>query len=124
MKYVFAGNINNTGETGIVDIHTQTLLCLCNEEKAKIILKALIEKEEPKTPEKGAISTLIPCIDYTFATRLKSFVSDIQCGDQAGQEERDYIERVAIKLLEYQQKNVTDQWEIDYLERCHGNHNI
>ena len=61
----------------------------------------------------------MPCLDHTFATRLKSFVSDIQTNCQMGFEEREYIERVANKLLEYQKQNAVEQWEKDYLERCH-----
>jgi hypothetical protein len=67
----------------------------------------------------GVLADVMPCLDYTFATRLKSFVSDIQTNDQMGFEEREYIERVANKLLEYQKQNAVEQWEKDYLERCH-----
>lgn len=58
-------------------------------------------------------------MDHTFATRLKSFVSDIQTNDPMSFEEREYIERVANKLLAAQNQNATEQWEKDYLERCH-----
>lgn len=40
-KYVFARNINNMGRDGIIDPVNQTLLCLCYEEQAEILLKAL-----------------------------------------------------------------------------------
>lgn len=40
-KYFFARNINNTDDTGIVDVETTELLCLCDEENSKIILAAL-----------------------------------------------------------------------------------
>lgn len=67
----------------------------------------------------GVLAGAIPCLDHTFATRLKSFVSDIQTNDQMGFEEREYIEHVANELLEHQKKNATEQWEKDYLARCH-----
>lgn len=67
----------------------------------------------------GVLADVMPCLDYTFATRLKRFVSDIQTTDQMGFEEREYIERVANQLLEYQKQNAIEQWEKDYLERRH-----
>ena len=41
MRYIFAKNINNTGETGIVDLTTFKLLCICDEANSKILLEAL-----------------------------------------------------------------------------------
>lgn len=123
MKYAFATNINKTGTSGIVDVKTQTILCICTEETSKIILEAL-KSSNKQSSERGVLAQALPCIDFTFATRLKSFVSDIQCHDQPGYEEKNYIEKVANDLLEYQQKNASEQWETDYLERCHGNHKL
>lgn len=40
-NYMFALNINDSGESGIVDIYSQTVLCLCSEDNSKIILHAL-----------------------------------------------------------------------------------
>ena len=58
--------------------------------------------------------------DKTFATRLLSFVKDVKVNDQMSYEEKEYIERVATELLEHQMKTVTEQSEIEYLERCHN----
>jgi len=41
MNYVFARNINNTGETGIVDVDTLTIICLCTETHSETLLQAL-----------------------------------------------------------------------------------
>ncbi len=68
-------------------------------------------------PSDGVLASRISCIDYTFATRLKSFVSDVQVNDQMGEEEKEYIIRIADKLREEQTENATEQWEKDYLER-------
>jgi len=78
-----------------------------------------IDKSKLEAKGNGVLADVMPCLDYTFATRLKSFVSDIQTNCQMGFEEREYIERVANKLLEYQKQNAVEQWEKDYLERCH-----
>jgi DNA-dependent RNA polymerase auxiliary subunit epsilon len=32
--------------------------------------------------------------------------------------EKEYIERIANKLLDYQKQNAVEQWEKDYLDRC------
>lgn len=59
--------------------------------------------------------------NFTFATRFKSFVSDIKVNDPASYEELEYMQRVAQQLLEHQAETATDQNEIDYLKRCHPN---
>lgn len=68
---------------------------------------------------KVPISKAIPCLDITFATRLKNFISDIQVNCTAGSEEKAYIQIITDRLLEYQTNNAIEQHEIDYLERCH-----
>lgn len=68
----------------------------------------------------GILETKIPCLYYTFASRLKFFVSDVQTNCQMGNEEKEYIQKVANDLLEYQKQNAIEQWEKDYLQRCHG----
>ncbi len=57
--------------------------------------------------------------DYTFPTRLTSFVKDIQATCPMGEEEKEYMERVAAKLLQHQIETATDQNEVDYLTRLH-----
>lgn len=57
--------------------------------------------------------------DITFATRLLSFVKDIQVNDPCSADERDYIERVARHLLTHQAETAVDKDELDYLKRIH-----
>jgi len=40
-KWFFAKNINGTNGSGIINVSTQDLLCLCDEENANIILRSL-----------------------------------------------------------------------------------
>jgi hypothetical protein len=40
-EYQFARKINSTKNEGIIDLKSMTLLCICNEENARIILAAL-----------------------------------------------------------------------------------
>ena len=40
-KYHFVKKINGTDETGIMDIESQKLICLCTEENSELLLKAL-----------------------------------------------------------------------------------
>jgi hypothetical protein len=55
--------------------------------------------------------------DITFPTRLLSFVKDIKANCAMGNEELEYIQYTAKKMLNEQIKNATDPDEIDYLER-------
>lgn len=57
--------------------------------------------------------------DYTFATRLVSFLKDVQVNDPITEEELEYLQKVAHKLLSHQVNSCTDKSEIEYLERCH-----
>lgn len=57
--------------------------------------------------------------DTTFATRLNSFLKDIQVNDAMGEEELEYLQRVAKQLLLYQANTSTEKSERDYLHRCH-----
>lgn len=59
--------------------------------------------------------------DITFATRLKSLLSDIQTNDLASQEEVEYLRRVADKLLIVQIQTATNTDERAYLARVHQN---
>ena len=58
--------------------------------------------------------------DYTFATRLKSFVKNIEVNCCAGQEEKEYILRRCEEMLTHQRQNAIGQNEIDYLERTNN----
>lgn len=54
--------------------------------------------------------------DFTFATRLKHFLEDIEVCDAMGSEELDYFKHVADLLLEWQLKTCSDQSELDYFK--------
>ncbi len=56
-------------------------------------------------------------VDYTFPTRLLSFVKDIKANCAMGQEEKEYIERVARIMREQQKADAIEEWEINYLNR-------
>lgn len=72
---------------------------------------------EPERKSETVMVNVNPILDYTFATRLKSFVADVKTNCQAGEEEKMYFETMANELLEYQRVNAKEQWEKDYLER-------
>lgn len=55
--------------------------------------------------------------NYTFATRLRSFLKDITVNDAGSYEELEYFKYVANELLILQKNTATDRNEIDYLER-------
>ena len=56
--------------------------------------------------------------DKTFATRLKSFVSEVRVNDPCSFEEQEYLLNVAERLLKWQTKTVKkDSEEYKYLER-------
>jgi hypothetical protein len=59
--------------------------------------------------------------DKTFATRFVGFLKDIQINDVMGEEELDYMRRVAHLLLLHQANTSTDKGEKEYLHRCHPN---
>ena len=48
--WVFAENINQTNKGGIIESVKHELLCMCDEDKSKIILEALQCLEESKKP--------------------------------------------------------------------------
>jgi len=47
-KLMFATKINGTEETGIVDIKSQQIFCLCTKEVADEILKAFSNESRPE----------------------------------------------------------------------------
>ena len=55
--------------------------------------------------------------DRTFAIRLKAFVENVQVCDCAGEEEKEYFQMVANRLVKYQVETATDESEINYLKR-------
>lgn len=55
--------------------------------------------------------------DITFAIRLKSFIDKVDVCDCMGEEEKDYLQRVAASLIKYQVETATDTKEKDYLKR-------
>lgn len=54
--------------------------------------------------------------DKTFAVRLKLFIDGVNCCDCAGEEEKEYFQMVAIRLIKYQVETATDESEINYLK--------
>lgn len=55
--------------------------------------------------------------DTTFAIRLKLFIDNVDVYDCASEEEKEYIQRVAVKLIKYQVETATDEEEVNYLKR-------
>ena len=55
--------------------------------------------------------------DTTFAIRLKSFIDKVDVCDCASEEEKEYLRRVAVKLIKYQVETSTDEDEVNYLKR-------
>ena len=55
--------------------------------------------------------------DTTFAIRLKSFIDKVDVCDCASEEEKEYLQRVAAKLIKYQVETSTDEEEVNYLKR-------
>lgn len=41
MRYIFAKNVNKTKNNGIIDLKTNKLICLCDEENSKLLVDAL-----------------------------------------------------------------------------------
>lgn len=54
--------------------------------------------------------------DQTFAARLKSFLEDVEVCDCPGEEEKEYLQSVAVELLKYQVETASDEDEINYLK--------
>lgn len=55
--------------------------------------------------------------DTTFAVRLKLFMDSVTVCDCASEEEKEYLQRVAAKLIKYQVETSTDEEEVNYLKR-------
>ena len=50
-KLMYATNLNGTEETGIVDVKSQRVFCLCTKEVADEILKSLGQENQPPTEQ-------------------------------------------------------------------------
>ena len=57
-----------------------------------------------------------PINDKTFVLRLRNFLMNTEVSDLPGLEEKDYLLKMADKLLDYQIKTCTDESERKYLE--------
>ena len=55
--------------------------------------------------------------DYTFALRLKNFISKVEVNDLPGEEEKEYLLHVANKLIRYQKLTVMTKGEKEYLKQ-------
>ena len=55
--------------------------------------------------------------DTTFAMRLKNFIEKVNVCDQPSEEEKEYLQRVAVKLIKHQVETSTDEEEVNYLKR-------
>jgi hypothetical protein len=58
--------------------------------------------------------------DKTFALRLLSFALETNCADACSDDEKESIISYSTSLLKYQIETATDQYELDYLERCNA----
>lgn len=58
--------------------------------------------------------------DKTFALRLLSFALDTQCNDACSEDEKESMISYSTSLLKYQIETATDEYELDYLERCNA----
>ena len=56
--------------------------------------------------------------DKTFALRLLSFALETNCADACSEDEKESMVSYSTSLLKYQIETATDQYELDYLERC------
>lgn len=55
--------------------------------------------------------------DYTFAIRLKSFISKVDVCDLPSEEEKEYLLHAVDKLIDWQCLTVMDKTEKEYLKR-------
>ena len=55
--------------------------------------------------------------DYTFALRLKNFISNFEVNDLPDEEEKEYLLHVADKLIRYQKLTVMTKGETEYLKQ-------
>ena len=55
--------------------------------------------------------------DYTFALRLRNFISKVEVNDLPSEEEKEYLLHVDDKLLRYQKLSVMTKIEKEYLKQ-------
>lgn len=55
--------------------------------------------------------------DHTFALRLRNFISKVEVNDLPGEEEKEYLLRVADRLIKYQKLSVMTKGEREYLKQ-------
>ena len=55
--------------------------------------------------------------DYTFALRLRNFISKVEVNDLPSEEEKEYLLHIADKLLKYQKLSVMTKSEKEYLKQ-------
>lgn len=55
-------------------------------------------------------------VDKTFATRLYSFISNVEVYDQISEEEQEYLLNIADKLIAYQKQTMSNEDEIAYFK--------
>ena len=72
--------------------------------------KKLVKKHELRSPIIDG--RLVD--SYTFATRFVNFLKDIEVRDCGSEEELEYLQSVAAKLLTYQMATVSDENEKNY----------
>jgi len=58
VKYVFAKKINETEETGIIEVYSSKILCFCDEESSKFIIDSIEAKEQLQTLQDFAVQEL------------------------------------------------------------------
>jgi hypothetical protein len=58
--------------------------------------------------------------DITFALRLLNFALETQCADACSEDEKESMISYSTSLLKYQIETATDQYELDYLEKCNS----
>lgn len=54
--------------------------------------------------------------DTTFALRLKNFIEKVNVCDQPSEEEKEYLLKVAEKLIAYQIQTVRTKEELEYFK--------
>lgn len=59
--------------------------------------------------------------DITFAVRLCGFLKEVTVNDPMSEEDQEYLIRVAKKLITHQVNTVTDEDELDYINRIKEN---
>lgn len=82
----------------------------CGEQNIAVTDRVLRKMYQQSTNEIGAI-------DKTFAVRLLHFLESVEPQGFASEEEREYLVRVAKKLLNYQKATANTAEECDYLRR-------